>query len=95
LFQTLIACFTGSAIYVNALLDDISNTYIIDVDGKQTEVDGVRPGGPLLCYTLFSQSNLDPAVEHTIKISIKGLSPTRNTALGNDDTFFFWLDNFM
>ncbi|KAJ7255313.1 hypothetical protein C8J57DRAFT_1346098 [Mycena rebaudengoi] len=47
--------FKGSAIYVNALLDDISNTYIID------KVDGVRPGGPLLCYTLFSQSNLDPA----------------------------------
>ncbi|KAJ7204589.1 hypothetical protein C8J57DRAFT_1407073 [Mycena rebaudengoi] len=87
--------FKGSAIYVNALLDDISSTYIIDVDGKQTEVDGVRPSRPLFCYTLFSQSNLDPAVEHTIKISIKGLSPARNTTLGNDDNFFFWLDNFI
>jgi hypothetical protein len=64
------------------------------MDGKQTEVNGVCPGGRC-CYTLFSKSNLDPAVEHNISISIKGLSPTRNATLGNDNRFFFWLDNFM
>ncbi|KAJ6532744.1 hypothetical protein DFH09DRAFT_1182142 [Mycena vulgaris] len=87
--------FKGSAIYMNALLDDISNTYTVTLDGKSTDVDGVRPGGPLLCYTLFSQTGLDPAVEHNISLSIKGLSPTRNTTLGGGNTFVFFLDNFV
>jgi hypothetical protein len=87
--------FAGSAIYMNALLDDISNTYTVTLDGTATDIDGVRPGGALLCYTLFAQSGLDPTTEHNISLSIKGLSPTRNTTLGNDDTFFFWLDNFV
>ncbi|KAJ7931235.1 hypothetical protein B0H13DRAFT_1594665 [Mycena leptocephala] len=93
--STLSMQFKGSAIYMNALLDDISNIYTVTLDGKSTDVDGVRAGGALLCYTVFSQSNLDPTVEHNISLSIKGLSPARNTTLGNDDTFFFWLDNFV
>ncbi|KAJ7253715.1 hypothetical protein B0H12DRAFT_1116331 [Mycena haematopus] len=93
--STLSMQFKGSAIYMNALLDDISNIYTVTLDGKPTDLDGVRPGGALLCYTLFAQSSLDPTVEHNISLSIKGLSPTRNTTLGNDDTFFFWLDNFV
>ncbi|KAJ7201605.1 hypothetical protein GGX14DRAFT_464392, partial [Mycena pura] len=90
-----LAVFVGSAIFMNALLDDISNIYTVSLDGKSTDVDGVRPGGALLCYTLFSQAGLDPTVEHNISLSIKGLSPKRNTTLDNDDTFFFWLDNFV
>ncbi|KAJ6572070.1 hypothetical protein B0H19DRAFT_1255985 [Mycena capillaripes] len=93
--STLSMKFKGSAIYMNALLDDISNVYTVTLDGKSTDIDGVRPWGPLLCYTLFSQSNLDPTVDHNISLSIKGLSPTRNTTLGNDNNFFFWLDNFV
>ncbi|KAF8217745.1 hypothetical protein K438DRAFT_1557477 [Mycena galopus ATCC 62051] len=93
--STLSMQFKGSAIYMNALLDDISNIYTVTLDGNSTDLDGVRPDGELLCYTLFSQSSLDPTVEHNISLSIKGLSPTRNTTLGNDDTFFFWLDNFV
>ncbi|KAF7334303.1 hypothetical protein MSAN_02391900 [Mycena sanguinolenta] len=93
--STLSMQFKGSAIYMNALLDDISNVYTVTLDGNSTDLDGVRPGGALLCYTLFSQTDLDPTVEHNISLSIKGLSPTRNTTLGNDNTFFFWLDNFV
>ncbi|KAJ7098280.1 hypothetical protein C8R44DRAFT_811248 [Mycena epipterygia] len=93
--STLSMQFKGSAIYMNTLLDDISNTYTVTLDGKSTDIDGVRPGGPLLCYTLFSQSGLDPTAEHNISVSIKGLSLTRNTTLGNDNTFFLWLDNFV
>ncbi|KAJ7484405.1 hypothetical protein FB451DRAFT_83505 [Mycena latifolia] len=93
--STLSMQFKGSAIYMNALLDDISNTYTVTLDGKSTDVDGARPGGPLLCYTLFSQSNLDATVEHNISLSIKGLSPTRNASRGDDSDFFFWLDNFI
>ncbi|KAJ6469466.1 hypothetical protein C8R45DRAFT_1218570 [Mycena sanguinolenta] len=93
--STLSMQFKGSAIYMNALLDDISNVYTVTLDGNSTDLDGVRSGGELLCYTLFSQTGLDPTVEHNISLSIKGLSSTRNTTLGNDDTFFFWLDNFV
>ncbi|KAJ6491292.1 hypothetical protein C8R47DRAFT_976713 [Mycena vitilis] len=93
--STLSMQFKGSAIYLNALLDDISNIYTITLDGKSTDVDGVRPGGALLCYTLFSQSNLDPNADHNISLSIKGLSPARNTTLGNDNIFSFLLDNFV
>ncbi|KAJ7636940.1 hypothetical protein FB45DRAFT_907793 [Roridomyces roridus] len=94
---TLSMQFKGSAIYMNALLDGISNTYTVTLDGVATDVDGVRntAGGALLCYTLFAQTNLDATVEHNISLSIKGLSPDRNTTLGNDNTFFFWLDNFI
>ncbi|KAJ7150956.1 hypothetical protein C8R43DRAFT_1107362 [Mycena crocata] len=93
--STLSMLFKGSAIYMNALLDDISNTYTVTLDGKSTDIDGVRPGGALLCHTLFSQSDLDPTVEHNISLSIKDVSPTRNTTLGNANGFFFWLDNFV
>ncbi|KAJ7512460.1 hypothetical protein B0H11DRAFT_2214257 [Mycena galericulata] len=93
--STLSMKFKGSAIYMNALLDDISNTYTVTLDGTPTDIDGVRPGGALLCYTLFSKTNLDPTVEHNISLSIKGLAPDRNTTLGDDGDFFFWLDNFV
>ncbi|KAJ7322938.1 hypothetical protein DFH08DRAFT_1085620 [Mycena albidolilacea] len=93
--STLSMQFKGSAIYMNVLLDDISNIYTVTLDGKSTDIDGVRPGGALLCYTFFSQSNLDPTIEHNISVSIKGLSPARNLTIDNDGTFFFWLDNFV
>ncbi|KAJ7054507.1 hypothetical protein C8F01DRAFT_1324099 [Mycena amicta] len=93
--STLSMLFKGSAIYMNSLLDDISNVYTVTLDGKSTDIDGVRPGGLLVCETLFSQTGLDPTVEHNISVAIKGLSPTRNTTLGNDNTFFLWLDDFM
>ncbi|KAJ7154784.1 hypothetical protein C8R46DRAFT_443723 [Mycena filopes] len=90
--STLSMKFKGSAIYMNALLDDISNLYTVTLDGKSTDVDGFRPGGALLCYTLFSQTGLDPTVEHNISLSIKGASPNATSSPGGS---FFWLDNFV
>ncbi|KAJ7698608.1 hypothetical protein B0H17DRAFT_1006583 [Mycena rosella] len=81
--------FKGSAIYMNALLDDISNTYTITLDGKSTDIDGVRPGGALLCYTLFSQTDLDPTADHNISLSIKGLSLLGISPLGTTIPFSF------
>ncbi|KAJ7698607.1 hypothetical protein B0H17DRAFT_978133 [Mycena rosella] len=91
--STLSMQFKGSAIYMNTLLNEGSNTYTVTLDGKSTDVDGVRPNGPLLCFTLFSQTELDPTADHNISLSIKGPSPTRNTTFG--DGFSFWLDNFI
>ncbi|KAJ7154686.1 hypothetical protein C8R46DRAFT_830203, partial [Mycena filopes] len=95
--STLSMKFKGSAIYVNALLDNITNLYTITLDGKSTDVDGLRPGSALLCYTLFSQTDLDPTIEHNIGLSIKGVSPNLDTSAteGPDPDFFFWLDNFV
>ncbi|CAA7268926.1 unnamed protein product [Cyclocybe aegerita] len=71
--------FRGSAIYITALLLSISPIYTITLDGQSTDVDGVRPSRAFTCAPLFSSSSeLDPTVEHTIRLSIKGPSPNRN-----------------
>ncbi|RDB31050.1 hypothetical protein Hypma_000091 [Hypsizygus marmoreus] len=80
--------FKGSAIFVNSLLDDLSPIYTVTLDGKTTDVDGVRPSGLFICSPLFSQAGLDPNVEHTIRLSVKGASPTRNTSISSSENFF-------
>jgi hypothetical protein len=86
----------GSAVYVNSLLFDLSPIYTITLDGTATDIDGVRPSGPFICDTLFSQTGLDPSVDHNIELAIKSVSPNRNQTHGsNNDTFVFSLINFM
>ncbi|KAF7291952.1 hypothetical protein MIND_01220800 [Mycena indigotica] len=87
--------FKGSAIYLNSLLNEISNIYTVTMVSRQMLMVCDRAGA-LSCDTLFSKTGLDPAAEHEIRVSIKGLSPQRNTTLSNNDDFFvFWLDNFV
>lgn len=74
----------------------MSPLYTVTLDGNATDVDGVRPSNTFVCDTLFSQSGLDPTVEHEIRLSIKGVSPTSNQTSGGDDGIFdFSLINFM
>jgi len=73
--------FNGSAIYVTGLLFSISPIYTVNLDRQSTDVDGVRPSPSLTCSLLFSLANLDPNVDHIIKLSIKGPSPKRNMTL--------------
>ncbi|RDB31049.1 hypothetical protein Hypma_000090 [Hypsizygus marmoreus] len=80
--------FNGSAIYINSLLNYFSPIYTVTLDGQSTEVDGVRPSGVFICAPLFSQTGLDPEVEHTIRLSVKGASPTRNTTRPNSENSF-------
>jgi len=88
--------FNGTAIYINSLLDDLSPIYTVTLDGQSTDVDGVRDSLPFFCYPLYSQSGLDPKVEHEIRLSVKGPSPTRNQTIpGSDDAFNFALINFI
>ncbi|KDR73393.1 hypothetical protein GALMADRAFT_252009 [Galerina marginata CBS 339.88] len=71
--------FNGSAIFINSVLSDVSPVYTVTLDGNTTDVDGVRPSRNFTCAPLFSQTGLDPTVQHTIKLAVKGPSPTRNT----------------
>ncbi|KAF8801885.1 hypothetical protein BYT27DRAFT_7146961 [Phlegmacium glaucopus] len=88
--------FQGSAIYINSLLDSLSPIYTVTLDGNSTDVDGFRPSAPFICSPLFSATNLDPSVEHTIRLSIKGPSPNRNTTIDpTGSATIFSLINFM
>ncbi|KAF8968743.1 hypothetical protein BDZ97DRAFT_326939 [Flammula alnicola] len=66
--------------------------YTVTQDGQSTDVDGARPSSFFACSPLFSASNLDPNVSHTIRLSIKGPSPTRDMFRDSDpegrDTLF-------
>jgi len=70
--------FNGSAIYINSALSDVSPLYTVTLDGKATDVDGVRNSSSFICATLFSQTGLSPTVQHNITLSVKGPSPSRN-----------------
>ncbi|KAK7677873.1 hypothetical protein QCA50_019185 [Cerrena zonata] len=71
--------FKGSALYITALLDSESPEFTVTIDGNSTDADGARPGTiPFDCFTLFSTAGLDPNVEHTVNLTIKGPSPNRN-----------------
>ncbi|KAF9262317.1 hypothetical protein L218DRAFT_960449 [Marasmius fiardii PR-910] len=73
--------FKGSALYIRSLLNDISPTFNIDIDGKVTEADGAQIGKDARafdCFTLFSVEGLDAGVEHTVNLTVKGASPNRN-----------------
>lgn len=85
----------GTAIYVNSLLFSLSPIYTVTLDGNDTDIDGVRPTIPLTCNMLFSKTNLDPIMEHEIRVSIKELSPTRNQSYHPNDAYVFSLVNFM
>ncbi|KDR69403.1 hypothetical protein GALMADRAFT_919597 [Galerina marginata CBS 339.88] len=88
--------FKGSAIYINSALFDISPMYTVTLDGQATDVDGVRPSRTFICAPLFSKTGLDPAVEHTIQLSVKGPSPNRNTTTDpNGSDLGFSLIDFM
>jgi len=78
--------FKGSAVYINSGLDENSPIYTVTLDGQSTDVDGVRPSLAFTCAPLFSQTNLDPTIEHTITLSVKGPSPNRNMTVDPDGT---------
>ncbi|PPQ90524.1 hypothetical protein CVT25_015814 [Psilocybe cyanescens] len=88
--------FKGSAIYITGLLYSLSPIYTVTLDGNSTDVDGVRASGPFICSSLFSASNLDPNVEHTIRLSVKEASPNRNMTIDPNGQFTtFGLANLM
>ena len=76
----------GSAIYVNSGLDDISPIFTVNLDGQSTDVDGVRSSRAFTCDILFSKTGLDPTVEHTIALTVKGPSPNRNMTTDPEGT---------
>ncbi|KAG5653239.1 hypothetical protein H0H81_001622 [Sphagnurus paluster] len=80
--------FNGTAIYIESALDSLSPIYTITLDGQSTDVDGVRQSAPFICAPLYSQTGLDPTVEHSVKLSVKGPSPNRNTSITNSENFF-------
>lgn len=70
----------GSAIYINSLMYSVSPLYTVTLDGKETEVDGFADVMLFSCEKpLFSQSGLDPTVEHEITLATKGVSPSTAT----------------
>ncbi|KAF8914653.1 hypothetical protein CPB85DRAFT_1297617 [Mucidula mucida] len=72
--------FNGSAIYINSLMYSVSPLYTVTLDGKETEVDGFADVMLFSCEKpLFSQSGLDPTVEHEIALATKGVSPSTAT----------------
>ncbi|KAF9458024.1 hypothetical protein BDZ94DRAFT_1271624 [Collybia nuda] len=77
--------FKGSAIYISSLLNFFSPIYTVTLDGNSTDVDGVRSSGVFICDTLFSQTGLDPNVEHKVRLSAKGPSPNRNTSFAESE----------
>ncbi|KAF9474908.1 hypothetical protein BDN70DRAFT_924332 [Pholiota conissans] len=84
--------FKGSAIYINSLLFSRSPLYTVTLDGTAVDVDGFRTESET-CETLFSRTGLDPTVEHTVSLAIKGFSPS-----GTPDpngVFAFSLINFI
>jgi len=86
----------GSAIYINSLLFELSPIYTVTLDGESTDVDGVRDSRPFFCFTLFNKTGLDPNIDHEIRLSVKGPSPSRNMTVDPDGTSFsFSLINFM
>ncbi|KAL0564611.1 hypothetical protein V5O48_017433 [Marasmius crinis-equi] len=79
--------FKGTTLRITSLLSDISPLFNVDIDGKPTEVDGAQIGKDSLaftCFTLFSVDNLDPNVEHTVNLTVKGASPNRNKTFEMD-----------
>ncbi|KAH9477740.1 hypothetical protein JR316_0009967 [Psilocybe cubensis] len=88
--------FKGSGIYITGVLNSLSPVYTVDLDGTSKDVDGVVDSLPFTCAPLFSATNLDPNVEHTIRLSIKGPSPNRNMTVDPDGKFLtFAMANFM
>ncbi|KAK1230224.1 hypothetical protein PQX77_006689 [Marasmius sp. AFHP31] len=79
--------FKGSALRITSLLHFLSPIYNVDIDGKITEADGAqiaKDSGPFTCFTLFTIAGLDPRVEHTVNLTVKGASPNRNTTNERD-----------
>jgi hypothetical protein len=70
----------GSAIYIRSLLSDQSPLYNVTLDGHSTNVNGSIPTQSFDCRTLYSKTDLDPKVEHTVRLSISNLSPSQMNA---------------
>ncbi|KAK1221609.1 hypothetical protein PQX77_015575 [Marasmius sp. AFHP31] len=79
--------FKGSALRITSLLSNDSPIFNVEIDGKIAEADGAQIGKDsraFTCYTLFTVDGLDPKVEHTVNMTIKGLSPNGNTTSTRD-----------
>ncbi|KAL0565430.1 hypothetical protein V5O48_016594 [Marasmius crinis-equi] len=79
--------FKGSSLRITSLLSDFSPLFNVDIDGKTSEVDGAQIGKDsraFTCFTLFSVDGLDGNVEHTVNLTVKGASPSRNTTNERD-----------
>ncbi|KAF8072087.1 hypothetical protein FPV67DRAFT_919583 [Lyophyllum atratum] len=79
--------FKGSAIYIDSLLNFWSPIFTVTIDGKSTDVNGVRSPSNFICAPLFSQTGFDPNVEHKVRLSVKGPSPNRNTSNPHNEDF--------
>ncbi|KAH6906450.1 hypothetical protein BKA70DRAFT_409099 [Coprinopsis sp. MPI-PUGE-AT-0042] len=88
--------FKGSAIYVNSGRYRLSPLYTITLDGQAEDVDGFSESGPFTCQLLFSRTGLDPNVDHTITLAVKGPSPQDNSTEDSNTvrTFNFSLIDF-
>lgn len=75
---------TGSAVYINTLLDRTSPLYNVTLDGTTKSIDGFREVGPSLCTTLFSQEGLDERTEHEISVLVVVFSPSLNETMQNE-----------
>ncbi|KAF9457268.1 hypothetical protein BDZ94DRAFT_1302017 [Collybia nuda] len=83
--------FKGSAVYINSLRNIQSPVYTITIDGNSTDIDGFRKSRTFSCETLFSQTGLDPNVEHKVLLSTKGPSPNGNITINGQTSFIFSL----
>ncbi|KAH6906453.1 hypothetical protein BKA70DRAFT_409127 [Coprinopsis sp. MPI-PUGE-AT-0042] len=88
--------FKGSAVYINSGLTKLSPLYTVTLDGQTEDVDGFGESGPATCQILFSRTGLDPSVDHTITLSVKGHSPQANSTGGSSSEihYFFSLIDF-
>ncbi|KAF8918054.1 hypothetical protein CPB85DRAFT_111104 [Mucidula mucida] len=88
--------FNGSAIYINSLRYKFSPLYTVTLDGKSTDVDGWTADKFFTCAgPLFSQTGLDPSVEHEIRLATKGVSPSSNESVSSDIPGDFSLISFV
>ncbi|KAF9028126.1 hypothetical protein BDZ89DRAFT_776754 [Hymenopellis radicata] len=87
--------FKGSAIYINSLQFMFSPLYTVTLDGASTDVDGWVDDNFFTCARpLFSQTGLDPGVEHEVRLATKGASPSNNES-GSDAFGIFSLVSFV
>ncbi|KJA26670.1 hypothetical protein HYPSUDRAFT_36391 [Hypholoma sublateritium FD-334 SS-4] len=88
--------FEGSAIYINSLLSSDSPLYTVTLDGISADIDGYKSSNSFVCETLFSQTGLDPKVQHTITLATKGASPSNPGGIsGGNGVLIFSLINFI
>lgn len=68
--------FLGSAVYYNSIANYDGNILSITLDNDPAvQVTAVAPSLEYQCQLLFSKTNLDTTVQHTLNIQLVGLSP--------------------